>query len=74
MQEIANEHNKSIAQIILRWNLQNGVVTIPKSTKEHRIVENANIFDFELTEGEMKEIEGLNQKLRVGPDSDNFDF
>ncbi|KOP77726.1 aldo/keto reductase [Cytobacillus solani] len=74
LQEIANNHNKSVAQIILRWDLQNGVVTIPKSTKEHRIVENANVFDFELTKEEMEIVDGLNQNLRVGPDPDNFDF
>ncbi|MED3550652.1 aldo/keto reductase [Cytobacillus praedii] len=74
IQEIANNHNKSVAQVILRWDLQNGVVTIPKSTKEHRIVENANVFDFELTKEEMEIIDGLNQNLRVGPDPDNFDF
>lgn len=74
LQEIANKHNKSVAQVILRWDLQNGVVTIPKSTKEHRIIENANVFDFELTTEEMEIIDGLNQNLRVGPDPDNFDF
>jgi len=74
LQEIAEAHGKSIAQVILRWDLQNGVVTIPKSTKEHRIVENATIFDFELTAEEMERIDGLNENLRVGPDPDNFDF
>lgn len=74
LQEIAKKHNKSVAQIILRWDLQNGVITIPKSTKEHRIVENANVFDFELTNDEMETIHGLNQNHRVGPDPDNFDF
>ncbi|WP_430871313.1 aldo/keto reductase, partial [Escherichia coli] len=59
---------------ILRWDLQNGIVTIPKSTKEHRIVENSSVFDFELTEEEMNQIDGLNQNHRVGPDPDNFDF
>jgi len=74
LQEIANKYNKSVAQVILRWDLQNGVVTIPKTTKEHRIVENASVFDFELTEEDMKKIDGLNQNHRVGPDPDNFDF
>jgi diketogulonate reductase-like aldo/keto reductase len=74
LQEIANKYNKSVAQVILRWDLQNGVVTIPKSTKEHRIVENASVFDFELTEEDMKRIDDLNQNHRVGPDPDNFDF
>ncbi|MFG3611252.1 aldo/keto reductase [Rummeliibacillus stabekisii] len=74
LKEIANKHDKSIAQIILRWDLQNGIVTIPKSTKEHRIVENASIFDFELTAEDMEQIDRLNQDHRVGPDPDNFDF
>jgi methylglyoxal/glyoxal reductase len=74
LQEIANKYNKSVAQVILRWDLQNGVVTIPKTTKEHRIIENASIFDFELTEEDMERIDGLNQNHRVGPDPDNFDF
>lgn len=71
---IAEKYQKSIAQVILRWDLQNGVVTIPKSTNEHRIVENATIFDFELTKEDMELIDGLNQNHRVGPDPDNFDF
>lgn len=74
LQEIANKYNKTIAQIILRWDLQNGVVTIPKSTKEYRIVENSTVFDFELTKEEMQRIDELNQNHRVGPDPDNFDF
>ncbi|WP_339265758.1 aldo/keto reductase [Paenibacillus sp. FSL W8-0187] len=74
LQQIAEKHHKSIAQIILRWDLQNGVVTIPKSTKEHRIAENAAIFDFELSDEEMQRIDSLNQNHRVGPDPDHFDF
>jgi len=74
IKEIATRHNKSIAQIIIRWDLQNGVVTIPKSIKEQRIVENADVFQFELTADEMKQIDALNEDLRVGPDPDNFDF
>ncbi|WP_088044299.1 aldo/keto reductase [Bacillus sp. EAC] len=72
--KIAKSHNKSIAQIVLRWHLQNGVVIIPKSIKEHRIQENADLFDFELSLEEMSEINALNQNHRVGPDPDNFDF
>lgn len=74
LQAIATKHGKSVAQVILRWDLQNGIVTIPKSTKEHRIVENSTVFDFELAEEEMNQIDGLNQNHRVGPDPDNFDF
>ncbi|GAA4710972.1 aldo/keto reductase [Brevibacillus fulvus] len=74
LQQIAAKYHKSVAQIILRWDLQNGVVTIPKSTKEQRIIENADVFDFQLTTEDMQQIERLNQDLRVGPDPDNFDF
>jgi len=72
--EIAENHGKSPAQIILRWDLQNGVVTIPKSIKEHRIVENADVFNFELSAEDMNRLNSLNKDERVGPDPDNFDF
>ncbi|MDQ0247130.1 diketogulonate reductase-like aldo/keto reductase [Bacillus fengqiuensis] len=74
LKEIAEKHNKSVAQVILRWDLQNEVVTIPKSIKEHRIIENADIFDFELTAEDMDKIDALNEDRRIGPDPDNFDF
>lgn len=74
LQEIAKRHGKSVAQIIIRWDLQNGVVTIPKSIKAHRIAENADVFDFELSLEDMQLISSLNQDMRIGPDPDNFDF
>ncbi|WP_088102050.1 aldo/keto reductase [Halalkalibacter urbisdiaboli] len=70
--EIANKYNKSTAQVIIRWDYQNEVVTIPKSVKAHRIVENADIFDFELTAEEIANIDALNQDKRIGPDPDEF--
>jgi len=72
--EIASRYGKSAAQIILRWDLQHGVITIPKSTKAHRIAENASVFDFQLTSDDMERIDALNRNERVGPDPDNFDF
>ncbi|WP_341280128.1 aldo/keto reductase [Paenibacillus sp. FSL H8-0537] len=74
LKAIADKHGKSTAQVILRWDLQNGIITIPKSIKENRIIENAAIFDFELSAEEIAQIDGLNQNVRVGPDPDNFDF
>ncbi|ARA86598.1 MAG: aldo/keto reductase [Bacillus sp. (in: Bacteria)] len=74
LKDIADKHGKTPAQVILRWDLQNGVITIPKSTKAERIAQNADVFDFELTLEEMKQIDGLNENTRVGPDPDNFDF
>lgn len=68
--EIAEKYGKSTAQVILRWDVQNKVVTIPKSIKEQRIIENADIFDFELSAEDMEKIDGLNKDERVGPDPD----
>ncbi|AKI93505.1 glyoxal/methylglyoxal reductase [Bacillus subtilis] len=72
--QIAEKHNKSVAQVILRWDLQHEVVTIPKSIKEHRIIENANIFDFELSQEDMDKIDALNKDERVGPNPDELLF
>ncbi len=70
--DIAKRHGKSTAQVILRWDLQQGVVTIPKSVKQHRIHDNADVFDFELTDEEMKLIADMNKDERIGPDPDTF--
>ena len=71
---IAERYGKSIAQVIIRWDLQNHVVTIPKSTKEHRIIENSSVFDFNLTKEDLEQIDSLNEDRRVGSDPDNFNF
>ncbi|MDE5415549.1 aldo/keto reductase [Alkalihalobacterium chitinilyticum] len=72
--EIGQKYGKSPAQVILRWDLQCGVVTIPKSVNADRIAANGDIFDFELTSEDMAQINALNKDERVGPDPDNFDF
>ncbi|WP_214817168.1 aldo/keto reductase [Exiguobacterium sp. s59] len=72
--EIAKEVERSVAQVILRWHLQTGWVIIPKSVKSHRIEENFNLYDFELSDEQMKRIDALDQHKRVGPDPDDFDF
>lgn len=74
LKEIGQKYGKSVAQVILRWDLQNEIVTIPKSVKEHRIIENADVFDFELSSEDMDKISGLNENRRIGPDPDNFNF
>ncbi len=58
--EIAKAHNKTAAQIILRWHVQSGYVTIPGSSNPNHIAENIDIFDFELTDGEMQKMKALN--------------
>jgi methylglyoxal/glyoxal reductase len=72
--ELGDKYKKSPAQIILRWDLQNGVITIPKSVHENRIRQNADIFDFELSAEDMDKITGLNKNKRTGADPDNFNF
>ncbi|MFC5652184.1 aldo/keto reductase [Paenibacillus solisilvae] len=72
--EIAANYGKSPAQVVLRWDLQNQVVTIPKSTNPKRIEENAAIFDFNLSSADMERLNGLNRSVRFGPDPDNFNF
>ncbi|PLR84311.1 MULTISPECIES: aldo/keto reductase [Bacillus] len=74
LKEIGAKYHKSPAQVILRWDLQREIVTIPKSINENRIIENANIFDFELSRDDMEKINSLNENRRVGADPDNFDF
>jgi diketogulonate reductase-like aldo/keto reductase len=59
--EIAEAHGKSSAQVILRWNLQKGVVVIPGSSNPAHIQENTELFDFELTEEEMQKINALDR-------------
>lgn len=59
LQKIAVAHGKTVGQVILRWNVQRGVVVIPKSTHKERIEENIDIWDFTLTEEEMKRIASL---------------
>ncbi|MBS4220092.1 aldo/keto reductase [Bacillus sp. FJAT-49711] len=59
---IAEKHNKSVAQVILRWLIQRGVVAIPKSVRKERIIENINIFNFELSQDDMEKILTLDTK------------
>ncbi|AIQ10781.1 aldo/keto reductase [Paenibacillus durus] len=72
--ELGRKYGKTPAQIVLRWDLQHGIITIPKSVHDSRIRENADIFDFELAEEDMRAIDALNRNARWGPDPDNFNF
>lgn len=76
LKELAEKYEKTPAQIILRWDFQNDIVAIPKSTNKDRQQQNADIFDFELTEEEIKRIDELNldEKGRTGPHPDEFDY
>ena len=72
LQGIAAAHGKTVGQVILRWNVQRGVVVIPKSTHKERIEENIDIWDFSLTDEEMKQISSLDQGY-VGTAVKHFD-
>lgn len=65
LQKIANKYNKNLPQLVLRWNLQNGIATIPKSVNFSRIVGNSQIFDFEISAEDMKLIDNLNRDMRI---------
>ena len=66
--KIAKAHGKSPAQVMLRWGVQQGRSVIPKSTKPHRIVENLDVFDFDLTADELAAIDALDTGQRGGPE------
>jgi diketogulonate reductase-like aldo/keto reductase len=70
--EIAREHGKSVAQVMLRWHLQEGRSAIPKSTKPARIAENLDVFDFELDSEQIAAIDALDTGVRGGPDPDSI--
>lgn len=62
---IAEKYGKTTAQVMLRWNIQRGVVVIPKSTHYNRMVENMDIFNFNLTDADMERISGLDKATSV---------
>lgn len=73
IQELSQRYGRTPAQIVLRWDLQNGVVTIPKSANPKRIYENADLFGFELSADDVERLNGLNQNERSGMDPDKFE-
>ena len=70
--DIAVQHGKSAAQVMLRWHLQQGRSAIPKSTKPTRIAENFDVFDFDLTSDQLAAIDALDTGVRGGPDPDSI--
>ncbi len=72
VKEIGKKYGKTIGQTVLRWAVQHQCTPIPKSSKPERIAENSNIFDFQLTSNEMKQIDLLNHNRRLGPDPSLF--
>jgi len=69
---VATEVGKSPAQVIIRWNIEHGVVVIPKSVTPSRIEENLNVFDFQLTSAQIEKLDKLNEDRRIGPDPSEY--
>ena len=74
LQQLGEQYGKSAAQIIIRWHLQHGLVVIPKSVTPSRIAENFDVFNFELSDAHMAQIDALNRNERFGQNPDSFNF
>jgi diketogulonate reductase-like aldo/keto reductase len=72
--QIATKHNRTPAQIVLRWHMQLGHMAIPKSTKADHIISNFQVFDFTLTNDEMEHISDLDKDVRIGADPNTANF
>jgi len=69
---IAKKYGRTMAQTVLRWNIQNGVMTIPRSVNRSRIIENAGIFDFTLADEDIAAIDALNRDFRISTHPDDY--
>ncbi|EON74662.1 aldo/keto reductase [Lysinibacillus sphaericus] len=74
IQELAAKYSRTPAQIVLRYDVQHGVVTIPKTMTPARMTENLDVFNFSLTDEEMAKLDAINDGLRCGPDPEKFNF
>lgn len=72
LQSIAAAHGRTLAQVILRWHLQNDLIVIPKSVTPSRLRENFSVFDFALSAEDMRRIDALDSDARIGPDPDQY--
>ena len=72
LRQIADKHGKKPAHVVLRWDLQKNICTIPKSSNPDHIRTNTEIFDFELSPDEMDAIDRLDQDFRTGDHPDHF--
>ncbi|MFQ3854148.1 aldo/keto reductase [Staphylococcus sp. 2S1] len=72
VKSVASEVGKSPRQVIIRWNIEHGVVVIPKSVTPSRIEENLNVFDFQLTSAQIEKLDKLNEDRRIGPDPSEY--
>lgn len=74
MVSLSEKYRKSVVQIILRWNFQNGIVSIPKTSNKERLKSNINIFEFIISQEDIRAIDGINKDFRIRHDPDYCDF
>jgi len=74
IKQIASKHNKTTAQVLIRWSVDSGVIVIPKSVQEKRIQENFNVSDFKLSAGELQEIAALDRSFRFFANPFDLDY
>lgn len=74
LKAIGEKHSKTSAQVVLRWNIERGLVVIPKSSNPVRQAENLDVFNFELSDADIQKIDSLNKDMRVGPHPDKVGF
>jgi 2,5-diketo-D-gluconate reductase A len=72
LKRIAEQHQKSVAQVIIRWHVQTGHIVFPRSSNAERIAANIDVFDFELSAQDMQDIAAIEQTGRMGPDPETF--
>ncbi len=74
LEELAQKYEKTVSQIILRWDYQCGIISIPKSQNYSRLKENISILDFELCQEDIEQVNAVNENYRVQYDPDHCDF
>lgn len=74
IKEIASRYAKSPAQLLLRWNIQQGIIPIPKTKNSSRLIENISVFDFQIEPEDMEKLNAMNENIRTSYNPLEYDF
>ena len=74
IKEIASRYAKSPAQLLLRWNIQQGIIPIPKTKNSSRLIENISVFDFQIEPEDMAKLNAMNENIRTSYNPLEYDF